>query len=339
MTSPQLTQLLISAGCLAGAGVLALRYLRRRRAQAAGESAHTPADASSRTPEPSVAASAAPWNGGGMIFGAVTPVLASLLPESEQKRQLMKRELVNAGYYHPRAADNLAAIRYLGIVLPIIGFGVLFLLAPRELELAALLAGVVAALLGWALPSLIVRSRAAERRDEITRAMPDMLDMLNMCVSQGMTLTSSLSRVIREIETVYPALAHELRIVTEQARVGSVEQALQNFADRVDVPEVHSFTSTLIQTERMGTSVSAALADHSDNIRESRKQRADQAANMATFKLLFPTALCLMPAVFLFLLGPALVDLSDFFDGEAGEAFRSGRAAATQTLQRPTFDE
>ncbi len=274
-----------------------------------------------------------------MIFGPVTPVLASLLPQGDQKRLLMKRELTNAGYYHPRASENLAAIRYLGIVLPIIGFGVLFLLAPRELELAALLTGVVAALLGWALPSLIVRSRAAERRDEITRAMPDMLDMLNMCVSQGMTLTSSLSRVIPEIETVYPALAHELRIVTEQARVGSVVQALENFAGRVDVPEVHSFTSTLIQTERMGTSVSAALADHSDNIRESRKQRADQAANMATFKLLFPTALCLMPAVFLFLLGPALVDLSDFFDGGAGEAFRSGRAAATQTLPQPTFEE
>jgi tight adherence protein C len=272
-------------------------------------------------------------DGSRLLFGELTPVLASLLPESDEKRQLVRRELANAGYYHPHAADNLAAIRYVGIVLPIVIFGVVFLSVPAALEMQVLLCGVALSLLGWALPSLIVRSRAAARREEIAKAMPDMLDMLNMCVSQGLTLQASLGRVIGEFRPVYPALAHELQIVTEQARVGSMEQALQNLVDRVDVPEVHAFTSLLIQTERMGTSISAALAEHSDNIRESRKQRADQAANMATFKLLFPTALCLMPAVFLFLLGPALVDLSDFFAGETGEAFRSGRAAATETLQ------
>jgi len=312
MITPQLLNILITAGCVAGAAFFAWRYLRRRRD-----------DSSS-----SVNATKS-----GLIFGPLTPVLASLLPQSEEKRRTMQRELVNAGYYHPSASDNLAAIRYLGIVAPIVMFGSLLLFAAPGWEVPIVLIGVVASILGWALPALIVRSRAANRRDEITRAMPDMLDMLNMCVSQGMTLMTSLARVIRELRPVYPALAHELQIVTEQGRIGSVEQALENFADRLDVPEVHSFTSTLIQTERMGTSVSAALADHSDNIRESRKQRADQAANTAVLKMLFPTALCLMPAVFLFLLGPALVDLSDFFNGESGAAFRSGRTTATEILQ------
>jgi tight adherence protein C len=81
------------------------------------------------------------------------------------------------------------------------------------------------------------------------------------------------------------------------------------------VPDVHSFTTLLIQTERMGTSVSQALTDYSDNMRESLRQRADEKANTATFKLLFPTVSCLMPAVFLFLLGPAIIQLSDFFTG------------------------
>jgi tight adherence protein C len=269
----------------------------------------------------------------GRLFGPVTPVLAALLPETESKKRMMQRELVNAGYYAPGAWQNLAAVRYLGIMLPIVLFGAMFVLLPRTWELPVLLLGVMSICLGWALPSLIVRSQADERRQEIGRAMPDMLDMLNMCVSQGMPLPRALGRVSRELQPVYPSLSRELRIVTEQGQIGSLEQALQNFSDRVQVPEVHSFTSTLIQTERMGTSISSALADHSDNIREGLRQRADQAANMATFKLLFPTALFLMPAVFLFLLGPTIVDLTDFFEGDAGDVFRDGRAAATQVLQ------
>ncbi|MBX3439379.1 MAG: type II secretion system F family protein [Planctomycetaceae bacterium] len=325
MLSEQLFSLVIAAACFGTAALLIRRSLQRRREKAilsgnTGESVHAadwPADRNNR----------------GWLFGSVTPLLAALLPESQDKRALMKRELVNAGYYHPRAADNLAAIRYLGIVLPILVSGLLLLVVSRETELTVLFVGVAASLLGWALPALVVRRRAAERREDITRAMPDMLDMLNMCVSQGMTLTASLTRVVREIRPVYPALAHELQIVGEQARIGSTEQALANFAERVDMPEVRSFTSTLIQTERMGTSVSAALADHSDNIRESRKQRAEQAANTAVFKMIFPISLCLMPAVLMFLMGPAVVDLTEFFGGEGAAAFRTTRAAASASIQ------
>ena len=361
MLTPELRTILIVAACIVGAALLTLVFLRRRRSgwlsnlksensglRKQPKSAVTPIGAPSETvapianvysareagvkPLPKVEPGDLPGHTD-MIFGGATPLLASMLPESDEKKRLMKRELANAGYYQPNAWLNLAAIRYLGMILPILFFGIVFLMVPPVLEMYVLLAGVAAVMLGWALPGLMVRSRAADRRDQIGKAMPDMLDMLNMCVSQGMTLPASLNRVSYELKSVYPALSQELSIVSDQAKVGSMEQALQNFADRVDVPEVNSFTSTLIQTERMGTSVSSALADHSDNIRESQKQRADQAANMATFKLLFPTALCLMPAVFLILLGPALVDLSDFFNGEAGDAFRSGRAAATQTLQ------
>ena len=179
------------------------------------------------------------------------------------------------------------------------------------------------AIFGWALPPLYVRSRAADRLREISNAMPDMLDLLNMCVSQGMTVTSALGRVGRDIEPVYPALGKELKIVKEQAHVGSLDQSLTNLSERVDLPEVHSFSSLLVQTDRMGTSVSEALAEYSDNMRESMKQRADEKANSATFKLLFPTVLCLMPAVYLFLLGPAIVELNRFYEDGGSDVFRT----------------
>src|SRR5262249_12049541 len=145
------------------------------------------------------------------------------------------------------------------------------------------------------------------------RAMPDMLDMLNMCVSQGMTIHAAMSRVSEDLRDVHPELDRELRIVNEQASIGTLSHALENFSRRIDAPEVHSFTSLILQTERMGTSVSAALAEYSDNIRQSLKQRADEKGNRAAFKLLFPTVACLMPAVFAILLGPSVLALSNFF--------------------------
>lgn len=298
---------------------------------------HTPPVATASAPrpddEPATASNGLPTSDRtDMLFGGLTPMFASLLPESAENRAKMKRDLIGAGYYQPHAWHNISALRYLGITLPILAFGLLLVFGPTELEPLAIAGMVVGPIVGWAVPKLYVQMQASERKREIERAMPDMLDMVNMCVSQGMTLPAALSRVSHEIAPVYPALSQELAIVSEQGRIGSLEQALNNLSQRVDVPEVHSFTSLLVQTERLGTSVSAALGDHSDNIRESLRQRADKSANTAAFKLLFPTALFLMPAVFLFLLGPAIVDLTDFFNGEAGAAFRENRAAAQQQL-------
>ena len=264
---------------------------------------------------------------GDYLFGRLTAVLAALLPESPARRDRLKRELRTAGFYGPHAWHNLAAVRYLGIMLPLILFGTLLLVVPPQLELLVLAMLVLASALGWALPRLYVKNKAAGRCHAIEAALPDMLDMLNMCVSQGLTVSDALGRISGELRSVSPDLARELSIVCEQADVGTVEHALRNFADRIDVPEVQSFTSLLIQTDRMGTSVSAALTEYSDNIREGLKQRADEKANKAAFKLLFPTVLCLMPAVYLILLGPAVIELSHFFHGGGRDAVDAGRQA------------
>jgi len=253
------------------------------------------------------------------VFGAATPSLAELLPESDERKEAVSTTLKNAGYYSAHAWHNMAAIRCLGIFLPILICGLLLVLVPERAEPYVIGAMVVFAILGWSLPTIYIRSRAKARLEEMGRGMPDMLDLLNMCVSQGMTVPTALARVSKELDPVYPALSKELKIVTDQARVGTLDQALRAFSNRVDIPEVHSFTSLLIQTERMGTSMSEALTEHSDNMRESYRQRADEKANASTFKLLFPTVLCLMPAVFMFLLGPATIELNDFFTGRGSE--------------------
>ena len=123
------------------------------------------------------------------------------------------------------------------------------------------------------------------------------------------------------------ALEHQIRAPGEGQPLGNLHTALENFGQRIDLPEVHSFTSLLIQTERMGTSISAALTAYSDTMRESLRQRADEKGNQATFRLLFPTVLCLMPAVYLFLLGPAVIGMSNFFNSGGRDSLDSGSTA------------
>ena len=268
-----------------------------------------------------------------LTFGPITKVLAALLPESSERRADLQKSLRNAGYYEPHAWHNLAAARYLGVIIPIIvGLGLL-VIAPREAEPLIIAAIVLLPAVGWALPTLLVRRQAADRLAEIERSMPDLLDMMNMCVSQGLTVPASLQRVASDLESVSPALSQELKIVSDHARVGSLEQALVAFSRRVDLPDVYSFTSLLVQTERMGTSMSQALVEYSDGMRETLRQQADQKANTASFKLLFPTALCLMPAVFMILLGPAIIEMSAFFREGGNQVLNTSMESAQDALE------
>ena len=261
-------------------------------------------------------------------FGSLlNPALAALLPESPERREQARKDLLAAGYHTPHAVENLSATRYVYMMLALVVFGALLLIVPARLEPWAIGGLIFGPMLGWALPMLRIRSQAEVRKREIEKAMPDLLDMLNMCVSQGLTVTDSMRRILRDFRGVYPALSQELSIVTEQAEITNLHTALENFGQRVDLPEVHSFTSLLIQTERMGTSISEALTTYSDTMRESLRQRADEKGNRATFRLLFPTVLCLMPAVYLFLLGPAMIAMSDFFYSGGTDSLNTGSSA------------
>lgn len=270
-------------------------------------------------------------------YGPVTPMLSSLLPDSSERHRETVRELQEAGYYERNAVTNFRATRYLLMVLPLILLGVMLLFIPPRLELYVLGSMLLIPLLGWALPRLVLKSQAKERMFQIERAVPDMLDMLSMCVSQGMTLPAALTRVTHEMRDVHPALHKELQIVSEQASIGGLAPALNNLSKRVSIPEVQSFTALLTQTEKMGTSVSAALSDYSDNMRASLKQRADEKGNQAAFKLLFPTVLCLMPAVYMFLLGPSILELAEFA-GRDNSTLRDANVLIRQTGRNNAFN-
>lgn len=272
------------------------------------------------------------------VFGSLTPSIAQLLPETDSRREMQRKSLVAAGYHSRASWLNLSAIRFALSFLSLVVVGIWLIMAPPAIEAWLLGLLVMAPLFMWALPPLIVAFKASERKIDIERGLPDVLDMMNMGVSQGLTVPQSLKRISREIAIAHPALAEELRIVDQQAEVGSLPQALRNFGNRIDSPEINSFTSLLVQSESTGTSISKALTEYSDSIRASLKERADARANAASFQLLFPVALFLMPSVFLFLLGPAIVQMSDFFNNQANTLQQDRQDAVRSLNQQPQLD-
>ncbi len=139
------------------------------------------------------------------VFGSATPALSEMMPESEGRRAQTKKELQAAGYYQPHALQNFSAIRYVAILGTMLFFGILLLVAPERFEIPILLGLLLVPILAWAVPFLFISGQASDRRSEIEQGIPDMLDMLNMCVSQGMTVPHALKKIIGELAKVYPA--------------------------------------------------------------------------------------------------------------------------------------
>ena len=142
----------------------------------------------------------------------------------------------------------------------------------------------------------------------IENGLPDVLDLLIVCIEAGSGLDQSLVKASDELEVAHPALAKELRLITTEIRAGKPRvEAFRNFASRTQVDDVRSLVTMLAQTDRFGTSVAQALRTHADVSRTKRRQRAEERAAKIGAKLVFPLALCIFPAVYAVCLGPVVV--------------------------------
>ena len=183
-----------------------------------------------------------------------------------------------------------------------------------------ILAVVVAALwigaVGWILPPFYVRSRLKTRQKEVQRALPDALDMLVVCVEAGLGLNQALVRVADEIHHVSPLLGEQIIMVNLEIRAGTPrEDALRLLAQRTGLSDVSSLVAMLIQTDRFGTSVANALRVQAASLRTKRRQRAEEAAAKTAIKLVFPLVLCVFPALFVVILGPAMIQIMQTMGG------------------------
>jgi len=229
----------------------------------------------------------------------------------------LRQRLIEGGYRRPGALA-----RFLGLQLVLAaGLPALLCLLPGfwslgYLRASAALCAVCAA--GFVLPSWALDKRRARRRLEIDHGLPDVLDLMVVCVEAGLGLAASLARVAREFARANPVLSGEFELVQLECRAGKrTTDALRSMAERNDVSDLRSLVAMLIQTERFGTSLADSLRIHADSMRSKRMQRAEEAAQRAPVKMLFPAALFIFPATLMVTLGPGLLSLFDFFKNKA----------------------
>jgi tight adherence protein C len=236
---------------------------------------------------------------------SVLQVLGQRVEGGRNDTTAVRRFLVQAGYPDQSAVSIYWATRVaLAAGLPIAGIVILPLLGAGSTQV--LLGVVWLGTVGWIGPTFFVRSRLKARQKEVQLALPDMLDMLVVCVEAGLGLNQALVRVSDEIDHVSGVMSEHLTMVNLEMRAGTPrDEALKNFAERTGLPDIRSLVSMLVQTDRFGTSVADALRVHSETMRTKRRQRAEEAAAKTTIKLVFPLVLFVFPAMFVVVIGPS----------------------------------
>lgn len=217
--------------------------------------------------------------------------------------------LSQAGYRSPGAyriylavRAGLPALAFAGTVI----FGRHAGISNRSILLLACLAMAV----GLLLPRAHLASRIRKRREEIRDGLPDALDLLVVCVEAGLGLNAAFIKISEEFRISCPRLSAEFDIVNREMVAGKPRiDALRALATRTGVEDVKALVAMLIQTERLGTSLSQSLRVHSDSLRTKRRQRAEEAAAKTTIKLVFPLVFCLFPGLFVVILGPGAIQI------------------------------
>ncbi|QGN54462.1 type II secretion system F family protein [Novosphingobium sp. Gsoil 351] len=168
--------------------------------------------------------------------------------------------------------------------------------------------GVGLALLGLYMPNLYVRARADRRREEIINGFPDCLDLILVCVEAGLGIEAAMDRVGREMVHSHPLVAELISVTTLQLRAGaSREDAFRRMADTAGVDEIRSFTTLLIQSDKLGTSISTTLRVYAAEMRERRRMRAEEKAHRLPVLISIPLVVCMLPTMIGVLMLPAAV--------------------------------
>jgi tight adherence protein C len=233
-----------------------------------------------------------------------------LTPADHAERIRTKLEI--AGNPPGWTVDRVTSLKFVGfaiaLVLAIAGtmmFGVG--LGPT------LVICVLAALVGYNAPNLYLYQVGYDRTDKIQRAMPDALDLLTISVESGLGFDAALSHVARNTEG---PLAHEFARVLQEMQIGMGRgAALRALGERTHVPELKGFVSAMVQADALGIPIAQVLRVQSSEIRTKRRQRAEEQAQKVAVKILVPLIFCILPCLFIAVLGPAAIGIMESFSG------------------------
>jgi tight adherence protein C len=245
----------------------------------------------------------------GESLGVVLGKVEKVVPKSQSEVSVIQQRLVRAGFRDGSAMKYFYASKAL---TPLV-FCVILWFVPFAKESPFIwYAGGLG--LGYLAPDFWLGRKITQRQFEIRRSLPDVLDLLIICLEAGLGMDQATSRAALELAGTHPILADELDIVVLEQRAGRPRSdCWRNMADRTDVDVVRSLVSTLVQAEQFGTSIARTLRTHSETLRTQRIQQVEEQAAKTTVKLIFPLVLFIFPCLFLVTLGPAMIIIQEQF--------------------------
>jgi len=249
---------------------------------------------------------------GELIVGGarvITSIITRILPPSQV--QNISRQLMHAGNPMGWRVAQFVVVRF---VLGIVGLVVGVLLALRMDNLFRGLVVIIAfSFLGYRAPTFWIKRRIKARRNAILRNLPDALDLLTICVEAGLSLDGAMLEVVNRWDT---ALSDEFAIVLAELKMGRGRRdALRGMSDRIGLLEVTTFTSAMVQADELGMGIARTLGLQAQQLRIKRKQRAEKLAHEAGVKMVVAMGVLIMPALFMIIMSPAVVQIRTMFSG------------------------
>jgi tight adherence protein C len=239
----------------------------------------------------------------GLSVGQIVERFEHMLPKSDKEVSVVMQRLTRAGYRNEHAVKIFYGAK---VVCPLLLCAIAAVTGLANM--GPFFVYLMALGLGFLGPDFWLGKKIAARQKKIARGLPDVLDLLVICMEAGLSLDQATSRAAQELTMSQPELCDELNVVVLEQRAGRARSdAWKNMAERTGVESLKNLVSMLVQTEQFGTSIAKMLRVHSDTLRTQRVQMIEELAAKTSVKLVFPLVLFIFPALFLVTLGPASI--------------------------------
>jgi tight adherence protein C len=245
----------------------------------------------------------------GFSIGGVVTRFDSVLPKSQSEVSVVKQRLIRAGM---RKESTVKIFNGSKVVVPVTLS--LIALATGAASFSPFFVYATCLGLGFLAPDFWLGRKIKKRQHMINKGLPDVLDLLVICIEAGLGLDQATVRSSEELAHALPDLCDELHVVVLEQRAGRPRQdTWKHLAERTDVDSVRNLVTMMIQAEQFGTSIGKTLRTHSDTLRTQRIQQVEEQAAKTTIKLIFPLVFFIFPSLFLVTLGPAVIIMMDSF--------------------------
>jgi tight adherence protein C len=241
-------------------------------------------------------------------LGGLMESVENLIPKSEKEVSVLRQRLIRAGFRNESGVNVFYGSKVVVIALLLVAVLLTGLINVSWMFILVAVAG------GYLAPDFWLGHIIKKRQSNITRGLPDVLDLLVICMEAGLSLDQATARTAEELRQPQPELCDELGMVVLEQRAGRARaDAWKNMAARTDVESVKNLVSIMVQTEQFGTSIAKMLRVHSESLRTQRVQQVEEMAAKTTVKLIFPLVLFIFPSLFVVTLGPAAIMIMQSF--------------------------